>query len=129
MTDTIGLVFGRERQISLRYLLIGVGVSIFVVDIKFVGYTFGGLEVLFTSIWAIILLLLVVVALGAAHARENEGLLIAVLLAFLPVLTEREFDIFFGIGYPTPSVLYGAWLALLFAVLVGVVAFVIGQRL
>ena len=67
--------------------------------------------------------------LEASYARENGGLLITVLLAFLPALAEREFDILFDVGHPNPGVLYGIWLALLFAIPVGVVAFVIGRLL
>lgn len=129
MTNTNCLVFGREEHVSIRYLLIGVGVAVFVFGLKFVGYTFGGPEIVFTSIWAVLLLVLVTLALGAAHARENEGFLISILLVFLPALAEREFDILFDVGYPNPGVLYGVWLALLFAIPVGVVAFLIGRRL
>lgn len=129
MGNTKRLVFGQERLVSLRYLLIGVGVSLFVLGLKFVGYTFGGPQVLFSGIVAVFLLILVTTALGAAHARENGGLSISILLAFFPALAEREFDIIFGVGHPNPGVLYGVWLALLFAIPVGVVAFVIGRRL
>ncbi|WP_435119978.1 hypothetical protein [Halolamina sp. C58] len=128
MTDTKRLAFGQERQVSLRYLLIGTGISLVVFVLKFVGYTFGGPQVLFSGIVAVLLLSLVAAVLGAAHARKNEGLLTSILLAFLPALAALEFDIIFDVGHPNSGILYGVWLALLFAIPVGVVAFVIGRR-
>lgn len=127
MSDTTHLLFGYETHVATRYLLIGIGVSLFVFGLKFVGYTLGGPQLLLSGIVAVSLLILVTAVLGAFHARENEGVLMSILLAFLPALTAQEFDIIFGVGHPNPGVLYGVWLALLFAIPVGVVAFVTGR--
>jgi len=128
MADAIHLAFGREKQVSFRYLLMSTGVSLLVVGAKFVGFTAGGPQFLFSGVVATFLLVLVTMALGAAHARDNEGLLICIGLAFLPALAEREFDVVFGVGHPTPGAATGVWLAVLFAVPIGVVSFVLGRR-
>lgn len=133
LPDTTGdprrFFVGHERRVTIRYLLLGTGVSLFVFGLTFVGYVFGGPQVLFSGVVATSLLVVLTALLSAFHARENDGLLVSILLAFLPTLAEREFDIIFEVGHPQPAegVLYGVWLALLSAIPVGVVGLVIGR--
>ncbi len=122
------LIWGRKRRIALKYLLIGVGVSGLVLALKYVGYAFGGPELFFSSLLAPIFLVFVTLALGAAHAKANGGVLITLVLVYLPFLAEREFEIVFGVGHPNPDPIHGALLAFLVALPIGVIAYVIGRR-
>lgn len=127
MTTTEHVPFGRETDV--RYLLLSVALGVVVLALKFVGYTLGGPQILFSGILAVALLVLVTSTLAVKYSKENGGLLTAILVVFLPALAEREFDIVLGVGHPNPGVVYGAGLALAFAVPVGTVAYLLGQRL
>lgn len=112
----------------LHYLLLSGGVSVGVIVLKSVGYAVGGPPFLFTSWLAVALLLGVTGVLAVKTSKAGGGLFLSVLVVFLPVAAEREFDIVLGIGHPNPGVLYGAALALAVAVPVGVLGYLVGQR-
>ncbi|WP_254823545.1 hypothetical protein [Haloglomus halophilum] len=129
MATTAQTEAGGGTEWPLRYLLLSVGVSVIVFTIKFVGYTVGGPAFLLTSWLAVGLLVVVTGALAAGNSKADGSVLLSILVAFLPVAVEREFDIVFGIGHPNPGVLYGVALALAVAVPVGIMGHIIGQRL
>jgi hypothetical protein len=112
----------------LRYLRLSLAVSAGVVVLKLVGYTLGGPAFLFTAWPAVVLLLVAAGALAISASRADGGVFLSILVVFLPVAAEREFEIVLGIGHPNPGVLHGAALALVVAVPVGVLGHLVGQR-
>jgi hypothetical protein len=128
MATSISPELGGEIEGPLRYLLVSGGVGVGALVLKSVGYAVGGPGFLFTSWLAVALILVVTGALAVKTSKAGGGVLLSVLVVFLPVAAEREFDIVLGIGHPNPGVLYGAALALAVAVPVGVLGYLIGQR-
>ena len=128
MATSTGPSIGDGMEGPLRYLRLSLAVSAGVVVLKFVGYTLGGPAFLFTTWPAVVLLLVVTGALAISASRADGGVFLSILVVFLPVAAEREFEIVLGIGHPNPGVLHGAALALVVAVLVGVLGHLVGQR-
>jgi hypothetical protein len=128
MATSTSTDLGGGMEGPLRYLLLSGGVGVGVLVLKSVGYAVGGPALLFTSWLAVVLLLGVTGVLAVKTSKAGGGVFLSVLVVFLPVAAEREFDIVLGIGHPNPGVLYGAALALAVAVPVGVLGYLIGQH-